>query len=540
MGDPRLSILTPDRKKYSSLRYSILKVTHGTPSANSKESLHSESLSTFKRRAYSDTSLDSLSKSKSLALSENQGLFELHLEDFNLTDIGIQTMRSAIPGTVHFRLIWEFLDETRTTPKKELIGFFYRIEMSLMYKVDISEDFFCMLAEMPISFLLAASHGDGPELYVAKGNLSLRQLLHDPRSIVHCSVEFYNTDTDLVSSNMSIERCYGHLSIWFSLSGKLQDFGSFIMKELSKPQHAASAESNISNELINTTSKDADRHYSKMMSFATTSSTSSIKPTESEYVSFKEALRLVLNRNKALRTTQSEISNELKDGAKWLHEECDWRRTLQEYAILRGEDPFGVQWRQWRDEKTGTVRLRSYPSEVQLYIPEVVIFIHYIKFYSNAPVLKNNGIAKVYIEYSFLGREGPEMETPNSVQKSTGRMYFDFERRFSIDMEKNHKTCITLANSIKSKTPIIFSVVGEPPEDTLRCQTCEEIAVCTVDLFELIQSEENEDYNTHSLKDPKNLTGDDIGEMALRVRGVLAMRRTALCILAPATYNIIV
>lgn len=87
--------------------------------------------------------------------------------------------------------------------------------------------------------------------------------------------------------------------------------------------------------------------------------------SESEVKKFQEDLFLVLNRDKALRTTQSEISRELRDRAEWLNEEAVWRRTLQENAILTGKNPFDVQWRQWRDVITSEVPLLS---SVQIYI----------------------------------------------------------------------------------------------------------------------------------------------------------------------------
>lgn len=543
MEDPEKISFSKYHKRLSE-KHGITQVSPGTLTKNLGKAKKHNSYS--KEEEMSSTQLhrqESSSKS-AMVLTSNEGILELHVTQLTLTELGIHYMRTMLKHPTYFRVFWNVLDfEPSSTGSTELEGLTYHYNLSLIYKVDVNENFLCSLAEWPIVFqLLATDQSSVSETFIARGELSLSNLLHDPKNKFHSSIDLYDIDVAISSSDTSISKCYGSLSVWYQISEELQNFAVSMLSKTSRNNSSISQTSTIS---ISNDSLDINRIGGKELtgrlskkSIQVTLSNRSIKPTSSEYQSFQEALQLTLNRNKALRTTQSEISNEIKDRAKWLREEADWRRTLQEYAILKGEDPHKVMWRQWRDESTAKVRLRNYPSVPVIHPPVVTITVNSFKLFPNAPIFKNQGIKSVYVEYSFLSREGPEMES-KSASISKDLVSLNFEKTFYVDLNRNSKNCGLLANMIKSRQLLRFAVIGEPAEDPKLCQNCEKIGTCIVDLFQLVQLEENVDRDYYPIKDASNAT-EDIGYLEITFSGILAMRRTALLILSPPDYDIIV
>ncbi|XP_045469721.1 uncharacterized protein LOC123677195 [Harmonia axyridis] len=263
--------------------------------------------------------------------------------------------------------------------------------------------------------------------------------------------------------------------------------------------------------------------------------------SELEVKKFQEDLFLVLNRNKALRTTQSEISRELKDRAEWLNEEAIWRRTLQEYAILSGKDPFDVQWRQWRNADTSKVVLRSFPKKEIVYTPILDLTIVKVVFFSSTTPYQKVEVRQIYVEYSFLNMEGPCMESEDTLPLPPPNepAIFAFKKSFGLNLEMERRNCYLISEMIKDKVPLRISVVSEPLADyNIPIQTCEELGYSEVNFFDLVQLEENEVNIDYPILDSS--TKKPIGNMTVEFSGILAMRKMALLVLAPEDYNIIV
>lgn len=263
--------------------------------------------------------------------------------------------------------------------------------------------------------------------------------------------------------------------------------------------------------------------------------------TSSEVRNFQDGLFLVLNRNKALKTTQSEISIELKDRADWLKYEANWKQTLQENAILHGKDPTQIVWRQWREADTAKIKLREYSEKQQHYKSVLEITVKTLSFYYGSAPMTDNSVQQVYVEYSFLNKSGPEMETPLSLRKPTNPddiLRFNFTKSFSIDLEKDYEDCKILANMIRNEESIRFVFISEPLEDPNKpIQVCKEIGYVNVNLADVVQCQENNAsfrYEVLGIKPPNS----PVGLFVCKFQGILAMRRMALQFLAPRNYNV--
>ncbi|KAF2899970.1 hypothetical protein ILUMI_06217 [Ignelater luminosus] len=498
-----------------------------------------------------------------LVVSPTQGIFEIHLKYLDLSDIALERISSQFEGeTPIIRISWKFFSFERSTiPMTNSVDSHYQIESSVLYKVDINENFFEYALTRDLSLELYA-RGKSKEAYLARGELKLNDVLDYPLNELYAYVDLCDVDKALVLSNTGIAIVYGTLALWFRLSCDM-DVLSIYLNRAGHVYYSAST-SNAADKMmpggpgrrkssVMTLLRNPDQRQFSTTSRRTslifhlpeeiyeeTESVNSLEPTESEMESFKEALDLVLSRNKALRTTQSEISNELHDRARWLHEESNWKRTLQEYAILCGRDPADVEWRQWRDAETADVKLRKYTSQTIIYKPEVIISIEYLKLYKNSPPMLNEKLKKFYVEFSFLHYNGIDMECPFSLPKSSesGKMVFNFSKHFYIDSKTNHKDANSLAQAVKGGGEIKFVVVGEPEQETHVPLCCEEVSSCSLNLLELVQLETNFMSDSLALYDTKDDT-IEIGFLRVHINGILAMRRCALQILAPPGYSIL-
>lgn len=259
--------------------------------------------------------------------------------------------------------------------------------------------------------------------------------------------------------------------------------------------------------------------------------------TEGENKAFYDALQLVLVRNKALRTRQSEIDTELNDRAEWMHEELKWRLTLQEHAILSGKDPESIRWRQWRDENTSDVRFRTIMDEEIEYEPVVIITVQHLELLPISQVMLDESIKLIYIEYSFLTHTGLELETKSLPKTAEGIIVYNFVKRFEIGIHKDNIDTQVLAEHIKANQSIKFTAVHEPIEDPEELQTCLALGSCEINLFNLAQHVSNTREEVYPLKNAK--TGaQDIGHLKIRFDGVRAMRTVALTLLAPNAFKI--
>lgn len=506
--------------------------------------------------------LQAVTPKSALVVTSNQGIFEIHLKHLDLSTIALERISSQFEGeTPTIRISWKFFSFERSTIP--LLGSkdpHYEIESSILYKVDINENFFEYAFTRDLSVELYA-RGKSKEVYLARGELKLSDVVEYPLNEIYAYVDLCDVDKALVLSNTGIAVVYGTLYVWYRLNCDTDVLGMYINR-IGHVYYSASTatafdklgvpggrKSSVMTLLRNPEQRQFSTNSRRTSLifhlpediFEETDSVNSVEPTESEMESFKEALDLVLSRNKALRTTQSEISNELHDRARWLHEESNWKRTLQEYAILCGRDPADVEWRQWRDAETADVKLRKYTSQAIIHNPEVTISIEYLKLYKNSPPMLNDKLKKFYVEFTFLNYDGIDMECPFSLPKfsENGRMVFNFSKKFSIDPKTNSEDANALAEAVKGGGEVKFVVVGEPELDSSHVPLCcEEVSSCSLNLLELVQLQNNLMSDSLALYDTKDDT-IEIGFLKVNINGILAMRRCALQILAPAGYSII-
>ncbi|KAL3270761.1 hypothetical protein HHI36_021286 [Cryptolaemus montrouzieri] len=461
--------------------------------------------------------------------------FELGIVSLKLAQVGRELLEN---NEENLEISWQLMEfpESTVTPTVIENGR-TEFQLSVLYKIDECEKFLFYLENENLIFNAVVGRDDA-YIKMGCGELSLSRALNQPKTRVYDEVELYYSIEERDKPIL-----LATLDVWYLLDftrRTMVTLNALLEQTSSKNEDFAYKSTSLSSHLMAEKfrkTKDTLLSSSSVCTF----NALDVEVTEEEVKNFQEALFLVLNRNKALRITQSEVSRELRDRAEWLNEEAVWRRTLQEYAILSGKNPYNVQWRQWRDDVTSKVTPRAFPTHPTSHEPILDITICDVSFFPHATPYQNDDIKQIYVEYFFLDMDGPEMESEKSLPMPPPNepATFNFHKTYGIDLKKDRKNCQFIAEMIEDRTPLRVSIVSEPLTNIdMPIQTCTEIGYAEMDFFQLVQFENNEEQIDYKILD-KN-TKENIGTMKIRVDGILAMRKMALLVLAPKDYDMIV
>ncbi|XP_044269858.1 uncharacterized protein LOC123014690 [Tribolium madens] len=461
-------------------------------------------------RYIKDTNLVSNTGRTSVTYYQNElaipARFKMYLHQIKISRCCHAYIRRFFQGDIFITIKWSMFEfeEFITSPEK-LDHNKTKFDFTIKYALELDEDFVYRISETPITFKLHAVC-DGTEIFLSQTQFFVDNILEVVNHKQSQRLFFTSIDVDPNGENIA------YLDVWYKFTCKQKTLRSLF--PTTKVNTKKKSMTKIADLL-------SDKFSKKSQNFGT------VHVTDSEFDHFADSVLLVLNRNKVLKTTQSDINTELQERVRWLRFEANWKQTLQENAILHGKNPEDVIWRQWREEDTANVRLRTYDDYTQkTYEPELTITIVDLYFLEGCSVLKNDQIRQFFVEYSFLGQEGPEMETPFSVAKKQAeeRIVFNFSKTFPINKDYNPKNCKLLTDLIKKDDIIKFTVVSEPLETADKpIQTCTEIGYAEVPFSELIQVEENTDSYEYEIIDR-----------------ILAMRKMALDFMAPKDYKLYV
>ncbi|XP_071824363.1 protein fantom-like isoform X2 [Apostichopus japonicus] len=137
---------------------------------------------------------------------------------------------------------------------------------------------------------------------------------------------------------------------------------------------------------------------------------------------------------------------------------------------------------------TPTVRPQSSTAATE---DTVIIALNHLSL-EPGPIIDNETIQRLYVEYRFLGVPAEETETPYSLPKPTpyNHIAFNFRRVFHIDTEKHKLQRDYLASFLMPEDPndgkLRFTVVSEPPEDRQDLE-CEDVGYSYVDLRKIFE-----------------------------------------------------
>ncbi|KAK2146667.1 hypothetical protein LSH36_590g01020 [Paralvinella palmiformis] len=156
----------------------------------------------------------------------------------------------------------------------------------------------------------------------------------------------------------------------------------------------------------------------------------------------------------------------------------------------------------------------------------VQVAISELSLNEDSPLLQNDHVDKLYVEYTFLGVPREETETPYSLPKPDGAkpISFNFTKVFHVDYEKNYERRQYLASMLLPDDPeqgrIKFSVVSEPDDED---EDCEDVGVAYADLKGMLDSGRDMENEDIPILNPSN-ESEQLGSLRVTVKCVAALR----------------
>lgn len=500
----------------------------------------------------------------------------INLHSLELTKIGENMVKqySSASSKAGLRVYWIVMNFVPSyTPEITYIDNFLPIDYNMSYELELNEAAFENLISKSISFELYIV-SSGKEIFLGRGDANLTRLVENINFIYKSRIEVSNLDDVTLTDNPQLLKVFAVLNIDYMLKWEIENNGVF---EKLNATHLTSGSAlfTLVNNLKTQYAENVEKDEKFLDSVDLTIKLDAISEEPSnENFSQKQFLNKEQFPNEKCGSSNETcvFSNEtcefsnvskgtiLSKTVKWSsdtspssnsnmssfisHKESfekmsqssyesmsDLRKTLEEYVILTGEDPQLIESEQWRKKNLSKILLRSYSNEEQPLKSEVIIYIHSLKFYPDAPPMKNETAKQFFIEYKFLSHEGIEMESQSLVKSvDNTSLRFSFKKEFPLDLQANLEDCKRLAYMVRNKKSLIIDVVSEPVEIMREIQSCEVVGFCEIRIFDLVQLEDNvlkAKFPVMNYHKPE----EEIGYLRVSITGVQVMRKVALSVL---------
>ncbi|XP_062502017.1 protein fantom-like isoform X2 [Corticium candelabrum] len=141
----------------------------------------------------------------------------------------------------------------------------------------------------------------------------------------------------------------------------------------------------------------------------------------------------------------------------------------------------------------------------------------------DAPLLIDESIQQLFVEYKFLSYDAAELETPFSLpKKSAGHtMSYNFKKVFILDDHYRQDLIDMMSQDHPSQGCVHFTVVSEPPEDD-QDNECIDIGSATVDLHKIVADGDvqEENVDVYDIKNQELV----IGRLTVTVEAFAALQ----------------
>ncbi|KPJ00324.1 Protein fantom [Papilio xuthus] len=170
--------------------------------------------------------------------------------------------------------------------------------------------------------------------------------------------------------------------------------------------------------------------------------------------------------------------------------------------------------------------------EEQMRDQTLEISVVWLALSEESEAMTNPDVQRLFVAYSFLGREGAELETPVSLPKPKScndKCYFNFNKQFVLtDSELPLLGHMARCRRRDSAPPahtdcLTFAIVSEPPEDPLGLDTCEDIGYAHLYLGDVLARCAGSDSYTEVLS-VRARSGAVCGVLAVRLAGLHVLR----------------
>ncbi|XP_046823536.1 uncharacterized protein LOC124426194 [Vespa crabro] len=398
-----------------------------------------------------------------LLITNGQGLVEIHVLSLQLaTSAAAVLFQEENLSNVSLFISWNIWgQETVCTPtlKYPKLNF----NSSFVYHIpDLFTFFNCALSEYVI-FQANVVEQNTTTYAVAKAKLSIKDILDYPQNKLH----YIAPMNSVISCTLGMN--FGQLSLWVRLSCDVEQVDAFkrqcgLLPPMQQIQKA------IFQEDLSTL-KETNKEYRTIFNdtarrFPQIRNTIDIHAEAMSNINEKKKCKKEIE-NPTINSTNVKPTTYIKNGS-----------FNSEMMLLSKQSKEIARWATMEEESNNVtqadkVNIDDFNSFIShpLEKDTIVIQINKIILFENSSVMLDTEVHLLYLEYSFLGYRGADMETESVMKPKTAEepLIYNFKKIFPIDEEHHSIERNTLRAMLnESINPNIkFILVSEPlPEET--------------------------------------------------------------------------
>ncbi|XP_043672399.1 uncharacterized protein LOC122631144 [Vespula pensylvanica] len=401
-----------------------------------------------------------------LLITNGQGLVEIHVLSLQLaTSAATVLFQEENLSNVSLFISWNIWgQETVCTPtlKYPKLNF----NSSFVYHIpDLSTFFNYALSEYVI-FQANVVEQNTTTYAVAKAKLCIKDILDYPQNKLH----YIAPMNSVISCTLGMN--FGQLSLWVRLSCDVEQVDLFKRQRGLLPRMEQDQQSIRKTTFREDTTplEKSNKEYED----AVDDSESRFQKFEYNYSKREEIKKPIYSSTHDILVTHNDANNESSDSditllSKRSDEIARWATPTN-----KEEQDINIT----REEKTNMDEFNTFISH-PLEKDTIIIQIVKINLFENSSVMLDDDVHLLYVEYSFLGYRGADMET-ESIPKPktyTEPLIYNFRKVFSIDEEYHSIERNTLRAMLhESINPNIkFILVSEPLPAETDVKDCVEI-----------------------------------------------------------------
>ncbi|XP_035730778.1 uncharacterized protein LOC118445425 [Vespa mandarinia] len=438
-----------------------------------------------------------------LLITNGQGLVEIHVLSLQLaTSAAAVLFQEENLSNVSLFVSWNIWgQETVCTPtlKYPKLNF----NSSFVYHIpDLFTFFNCALSEYVI-FQANVVEQNTTTYAVAKAKLSIKDILDYPQNKLH----YIAPMSSVISCTLGMN--FGQLSLWVRLSCDVEQVDAFkrqcgLLPSLQQIQKA------IFQEDLSTL-KETNEEYQKIFN-----DTAQVMSDINEKKKCKEEIE-----NPTINSSNVKSATYVKNGS-----------FNSEMILLSKQSKKIARWATKEEEnnnvtQTDKVNIDDFNSFIShpLEKDTIVIQINKIILFENSSVMLDNEVHLLYLEYSFLGYRGADMETESIMKPKTAKepLIYNFKKIFPIDEEYHSIERNTLRAMLnESINPNIkFILVSEPLPEETDIKDCVEIGYANFNIREYALGDNDQSVTLPIIDQTQT---EKIGSLTINVQGHNVMR----------------
>ncbi|KAI4502119.1 hypothetical protein M0802_002801 [Mischocyttarus mexicanus] len=417
-------------------------------------------------------------KSIPLLITNGQGLVEIHVLSLQLaTSAATILYREENLCNVSLFISWNIWgQETVCTPtlKCSKLNF----NSSFVYHIpDLFAFFNCVLSEYVI---FQANVVEQNTTYsVARAKLCIKDILDYPQNKLHYIAPMNSVIVCTLGMN------FGQLSLWVRLSCDFEQVDAFkkqcgLLPRMEQIRKTTFQE-DLSTKLENNDNNQQFKNHS-------TQEILGINERKEEKKEIKTSINSVigLNDNKSVNDINNDGSSDseiIYKPVTTVRKEKDEEEEKQQEKIANRENTVSI-------DDFNSLIFRSLEKDT------IVIEIESVYLFENSSVMRDDDVHLLYVEYSFLGYRGADMETESLPKPKISRkpLIYNFQKTFPID-EKYHAIERNTLRAMldESINPNIkFILVSEPLPEETDTKDCMELGYAYFNIREYALGDDNQ------------------------------------------------